>query len=396
MDKHSLEKNIWKYNFIKFLKSMLFFIPILVLFFQDKGLSMSEILLIQSIYSIFVVVMEIPTGILADKFGHKNSIILSLFSFTLGIGMYYISSSFILFLIAELCMGLGTSLFSGSSDSFLFGSLKKLGREKEFKKINGRSFNYALVGYFISSFLGGFIADYYSLDIVVLITLLFFIVAFLFSLSLVDPNAKDRKSKLSFIETFQESSKFVFKDKHIFWMFLFFCIFMMFNLTIEWFYQPYLQFINLDLKYFGLVFSIMALSAMPISHYSHLIEERLGFKKSILLVTILLLTLFIGLYSINSYWSILFIVMVPSMKIFLTLITTDFLLKKVSHEISATVVSFFSMGKQFFFALFAPFLGYLFDIYGLRELILIDSILFVSIFIIFGIMHKILKIDLIN
>lgn len=226
--------------------------------------------------------------------------------------------------------------------------------------------------------------------------LLFFIIAFLFSLSLVEPHSKNEKNKLSFIETFQESSKFVFKDKHIFWMFLFFCIFMMFNLTIEWFYQPYLKFINLDIKYFGLVFSIMALSAMPISHYAHIIEEKLGFKKSILLVTILLLILFIGLYSVNSYWSILFIVMVPSMKIFLNLITTDFLLKKVSHKISATVISFFSMGKHFFFALFAPFLGYLFDVYGLKELILIDSILFVSIFIIFGIMYKILKIDLIN
>ena len=78
MDKISLEKNIWKYKIINFFHSMLFFIPILVLFFQDRGLSMTQILLIKSIYSIFVVLMEVPTGVWADKFGHKKSINLSL------------------------------------------------------------------------------------------------------------------------------------------------------------------------------------------------------------------------------------------------------------------------------------------------------------------------------
>ena len=43
--------------------------PIVVLFFQENGLSLQEVMILQGIYSFMVAVMEIPSGYLADVFG---------------------------------------------------------------------------------------------------------------------------------------------------------------------------------------------------------------------------------------------------------------------------------------------------------------------------------------
>ena len=48
--------------------------PIIVLFFQSHGLSLTEIMLLQSAYSLSLALFEIPSGYIADSFGRKNSI----------------------------------------------------------------------------------------------------------------------------------------------------------------------------------------------------------------------------------------------------------------------------------------------------------------------------------
>ena len=51
--------------------------PIIVLFFQENGLTLMEVMILQSVYSFTVAITEIPSGYLADYFGRKNSLIIS-------------------------------------------------------------------------------------------------------------------------------------------------------------------------------------------------------------------------------------------------------------------------------------------------------------------------------
>ena len=73
-----------KYNILKMylLKGVVWFMlamPIIVLFFQEHGLTLTEIMLLQSIYSLSVAFFEIPSGYMADLFGRKHTIVMSTF-----------------------------------------------------------------------------------------------------------------------------------------------------------------------------------------------------------------------------------------------------------------------------------------------------------------------------
>jgi len=61
-----IESNIWKFYLYRFFSSMMFFAPIFVLFFQDLGLSMTQVMITQSVYTAVVMFTVIPAGIIAD------------------------------------------------------------------------------------------------------------------------------------------------------------------------------------------------------------------------------------------------------------------------------------------------------------------------------------------
>ena len=57
--------------------------PIIVLFFKENGLSLFEVMILQSVYSLTVAITEIPSGYIADYFGRRKSIIFStIFTFS--------------------------------------------------------------------------------------------------------------------------------------------------------------------------------------------------------------------------------------------------------------------------------------------------------------------------
>lgn len=71
-----LQSNIWKLLVISGIELFLLIIPIMVPFYQSNGLTMKDVFLLQSIFSISIVLFEIPSGYFADVVGRKNSLVL--------------------------------------------------------------------------------------------------------------------------------------------------------------------------------------------------------------------------------------------------------------------------------------------------------------------------------
>ena len=74
--------------------------PIVVLFYQDNGMGMHEIFLLKAIYSVAIVIMEIPSGWMADVWGRKKTLILGSILGSAGFLMYSFSYGFFAFALA--------------------------------------------------------------------------------------------------------------------------------------------------------------------------------------------------------------------------------------------------------------------------------------------------------
>ncbi len=130
-----------------------------VIYLGDKGMTFGEIGLIEAFLHLAIVLFEVPTGMVADLYGRKVSLIFgNVFSLLYGLFML-ISGSFSMFTLAFLSMGLMITFHSGAEQAFAYDTLKNEGREKEYTKVFGNMTAIALLSLSLAKFLGGFMAE---------------------------------------------------------------------------------------------------------------------------------------------------------------------------------------------------------------------------------------------
>ncbi len=159
MDKRGLAANIPKYYVFSVLYGLQFFIPIYVIFLLGKGLSFTQVMLLEGLYSFIVVGMEIPTGYFADVKGRRASLLVAGVGYILALSVFVVGSSFVHFALAMVLWALAGAFFSGADSALLYDTLLSLKREKEFAKILGIVGFLITVSAGVASLIGGFAAD---------------------------------------------------------------------------------------------------------------------------------------------------------------------------------------------------------------------------------------------
>lgn len=107
-----------------FLKNLRFFDPFLLLFFLSKGFDYFDIGILYAIREIGFVLTEIPSGIFADTFGRKKTLIISYIAYLLSFLAFYFAPSFALVAGAMLLFSFGESFRSGTHKAIIFAYLE--------------------------------------------------------------------------------------------------------------------------------------------------------------------------------------------------------------------------------------------------------------------------------
>jgi|SRR3989339_511435 len=97
--------------------------PTYVIFLVDNGLSMAEVGVVNFAFMIGVFLLEVPTGVVADYFGRKTSVLLGVFFHALAALVYFVSYNTIGFIVAEVMCAFGSCFISGALDAWLKDSL---------------------------------------------------------------------------------------------------------------------------------------------------------------------------------------------------------------------------------------------------------------------------------
>ena len=130
----------------QFFFGLLLWIPIFYEYQKQLGLSDAEIFGIQSIYYIAFCLMEIPTGMVADRFDYRTSLWLGA-SVLVGANLVpVLAGNYTGFLVHFLLIALARSLISGAQSTYLYEYLHAHDAGHLYLKVEGVGRSYSLVG----------------------------------------------------------------------------------------------------------------------------------------------------------------------------------------------------------------------------------------------------------
>ena len=157
-DAPSYRGNIWRLFAVQALLMFILWVPIWVVFLQRKGLSLTQVGLLEGVAWTITAFLEVPTGAIADRWGRKASIAVGASLY--GLAMFLILAEALspAFLLGYALWNSSTAFVSGADSALLYDSLKADGRAAEAAKQSGRyaAINQASQG--IASLVGAAIA----------------------------------------------------------------------------------------------------------------------------------------------------------------------------------------------------------------------------------------------
>jgi predicted MFS family arabinose efflux permease len=102
-----------------------------------RGLSITEFGLLQALYYTTAVVLEVPSGVIADRWGRKGTLVAGALLAALGSLLRVFAESFPVFAAAEICFASSLALTSGADSAIVYDSLAGEGREDEYARAEG-------------------------------------------------------------------------------------------------------------------------------------------------------------------------------------------------------------------------------------------------------------------
>lgn len=156
-----ISKNIKLLTWFNFFTDFKLYAPLAIIYFSQVTGSYALGTSIFSIVFISSAIFEIPTGILSDYIGRKNTVVLGAICSILFVIMYALGSSYIILVFGAILEGLARSFYSGNNDALLHDSLSESGSEGEYHHFLGRVSAMFQIALGVSAILGSIIAHFY-------------------------------------------------------------------------------------------------------------------------------------------------------------------------------------------------------------------------------------------
>lgn len=334
--------------FIAFFQGFVFYGPFATIYRQSRGLSMYNIFLIESVFWILVIALEVPWGWIADRFGYKKTLVISNILFFISKIIFYKAYSFEIFLIERIILAVVISGLSGCDVALLYSSAD----EGEAEKVFGRYNAFASSGFFIASIFSSMIVKY-SLDKTALFTIIPYGIAAVLTFFLKEVNTeKEEKPKL------RNSFSTAFKSKQIIILVISIALIREVVQAVEVFLSQ-LQYLRsgIDIRYFGFLTAAIQIIRLS-SVKAYRLSDNLGKTKSIeiLYILITICCFFLTFISTPILTVTLIIIIAGSMSL-VGPIALDIQNKAITTKDRATILSIYSMSGSLIAAIINPFIG---------------------------------------
>jgi predicted MFS family arabinose efflux permease len=363
----SLRRNVPLLYAFSFLQMTLFPMAIITLFWKDHvGLSLSQILLLQSIFAVAMVVMEYPSGYISDRLGYRTALTFASILGILGWGFYTMASSFRDVLIAEILLGISTSFISGTDSALLYESLKGTDEEPAYARFEGRSTGFGQTGEAAGALFAGVLyAKYPLLPFILQVGV--WVLALLLTTGLTEPQ-RERAHSRGHLQEALASTRYVFIENRRL------CITVLLSIVLGissfypvWLIQPYMRDAGVSIASFGPIWAGANLIVAIFAVLSHRVRAFMGDRGMVLLLVLLVGGGYLGLGIAAGVWGFLFYYLLTAMRgmrgpLFLHLAQAE-----IPSANRAGMLSLQSLCFRLLFAITGPLVGTYADAHGVGE-----------------------------
>ncbi|MEV6369949.1 MFS transporter [Micromonospora musae] len=138
-----------------FLTDLVLLYPLYALLFTDTGLSVGQISSLFVVWSASAILLEVPSGALADAHSRRLLLCLAPLVTAGGYALWVLLPSYPAFALGFLLWGAGAALSSGALEALVYTELDRCGAAGRYARITGRAKTAGVLGALAASLLAG-------------------------------------------------------------------------------------------------------------------------------------------------------------------------------------------------------------------------------------------------
>ena len=378
------KRQIFKFGLYGFLKNLKFFEPFFIVFLRQSGLEYLQIGLLYSIREIIIYIFEVPSGVIADRYGKKTELVICFLFYISSFIVFFLGRDFYVYIFAMVLYGLGEAFRSGTHKAIIMTYLDRNDIKESKSQVYGKTRSYSLIGSTVSSLAAiGLYFYFSSIAWLFIIAIVPYILDMLLIMSY--PKYLNEKQVTTFtLKGFAKeninSVKYIFKEKKILKLLIGSSSYNAGFKSVKDYIQPLIEAIALSVIlftalsaedntviYIGIIYAFIYLVSSFASLNAHRFSDHFSSDK---VIGIMWLLSGVSFLILSVYTHNLFVLVFVFLSIYVFLnIRKPLIIEKIGNAATdnkrASVLSVESQFTSLLIAVLAPVLGYIADIHSI-------------------------------
>ncbi len=354
--------------------------PVYVPFLVARGLPVGEVLDLQAIYSVAVMLFEIPTGTLCDLLGRRRTILLAASINVLGFGGFAAAQGFAAYAAVQLVLAAAWSLVSGADVALIYDVLDRAGADREARRRALGDYTLAQVcGEAAASLVGGVVAAW-SLRTLGWATAVETLLPLLLAFGL-PRDARHPEAAAVMVRSIPNAVRTVFRTKLPRLLFANLIAWGLSTFVAVWLLQPYWRQQGIGLRWFGLLWAGTLITVGITSRLAPALNHAVGERASLILLAALPVVAYGGMALFGGTPGVLAGFLFYISRGLNAVILREAFNQQVPNALRATFNSLGSGASRFGYALCGPLIGLVIDRQGLRTALTLLALAFALVFL---------------
>ncbi|MFX0116076.1 MAG: MFS transporter [Candidatus Hodarchaeota archaeon] len=356
-----------------FLHNSRFYSVVWILFLLDRGLSFTEITALDVVFWGIIILLSLPAGIFADRFGRKKGLIGGELLVAVGIVFFVANPTVIGVFFAYIIWSTGSAFLNGPEQAFIYDYLKAQNQEERFSSVWRNAMIIMYIAWALASLVGGILGEN-DLGYPFFLAMISYVLAALVAFSFEEKRPETEEEITSPVILFQEAVDLTRRTRKLQILFILSSIIMCMSFVEVIFRAPLLKDYGFDESELGVIYLVIVLIAAFGAFSSGSLSQKLGKHRLYVLIPWCLVFILLVLSQTSKSTVVVALVCVFFVGLFRGLtrpVMAEILNEWVPSRIRASIITLGSGISLIFLWIFEPLSGVIAEAMSIQDTFLV-------------------------